>query len=166
MLDHHPGLARPCKSKEALVCCVVCSETFVHAITCLACCGISLPGACSTLASRVCLWRCNSPVLLLLLLLQEVMEQFKRVLERFMPQEGSEDGEAAEAGGEGAAAATAAGDKAEAAGPHSDADSDDEEGECCSSHLTAVALKSCTCPVMPMAMANAGSWCSRWLQTC
>eukprot|EP00878_Enallax_costatus_P017690 GHUV01018586.1.p1 GENE.GHUV01018586.1~~GHUV01018586.1.p1 ORF type:complete len:245 (+),score=116.57 GHUV01018586.1:298-1032(+) len=54
---------------------------------------------------------------------EEVMEQFKRVLERFMPQEGSEDGEA-EAGGE--AAANTAADKAEAAGPHSDADSDDE----------------------------------------
>lgn len=50
------------------------------------------------------------------------MEQFKRVLERFMPQEGSEDEEAAEAGGEGAAAA----DKAEAGAAHSDADSDEE----------------------------------------
>lgn len=53
------------------------------------------------------------------------MEQFKRVLERFMPQEGSEDGEA-EAGGE-AATANKAADRTEA-GPHSDADSD-EEGE-------------------------------------
>jgi hypothetical protein len=59
-------------------------------------------------------------------LLQEVMAQFKRVLERFMPQDEQQEGDAAAADGEEGAAAPAA---ADAAGPaHSDADSD-EEGE-------------------------------------
>jgi hypothetical protein len=60
-------------------------------------------------------------------LLQEVMAQFKRVLERFMPQDEQQEVDAAAADGvEGAAAPAAA---ADAAGPaHSDADSD-EEGE-------------------------------------
>eukprot|EP00879_Flechtneria_rotunda_P011084 GHRR01011581.1.p1 GENE.GHRR01011581.1~~GHRR01011581.1.p1 ORF type:complete len:612 (+),score=229.72 GHRR01011581.1:240-2075(+) len=54
---------------------------------------------------------------------EEVMEQFKRVLERFLPQEASENADAAEANGEAAPKA------AETAGPaQSDADSD-EEGE-------------------------------------
>jgi hypothetical protein len=59
------------------------------------------------------------------------MEQFKRVLERFMPQDtGSEEGDAAEAadGGAAAAAAGAGGGDAAAAAVVSDADSD-EEGE-------------------------------------
>lgn len=61
----------------------------------------------------------------LLLLLQEVMEQFKRVLERFMPQDEQQEGEETAAD----EAAGGAGTVAEAAGPaHSDADSD-EEGE-------------------------------------
>jgi hypothetical protein len=55
------------------------------------------------------------------------MAQFKRVLERFMPQDEQQEGDAAAADGEDAAAAPAA--AADAAGPaHSDADSD-EEGE-------------------------------------
>lgn len=58
------------------------------------------------------------------------MEQFKRVLERFMPQDtGSEEGDAADAAdGEAAAAAGAGGGDAAAAGAASDADSD-KEGE-------------------------------------
>jgi hypothetical protein len=58
---------------------------------------------------------------------QEVMEQFKRVLERFMPQDEADEGEQAAdaAGGRDAGAAAAA----DGAGPaHSDADSD-EQGE-------------------------------------
>ena len=55
------------------------------------------------------------------------MEQFKRVLERFMPQEEQQEGEDAADGEAGDTAAAQA--AAEAAGPaHSDADSDDEEG--------------------------------------
>jgi hypothetical protein len=59
--------------------------------------------------------------------LQEVMAQFKRVLERFMPQDEQQEADAAAAAdGEAGAEAPAA---ADAAGPaHSDADSD-EEGE-------------------------------------
>lgn len=56
------------------------------------------------------------------------MEQFKRVLDRFMPQDtGSEEGDAAEAADREAAAGGGAGEAA-AAGAASDADSD-EEGE-------------------------------------
>jgi len=58
---------------------------------------------------------------------QEVMEQFKRVLERFMPQDEADDSEqtADAAGGRDAAGAAAA----DGAGPApSDADSD-EQGE-------------------------------------
>jgi hypothetical protein len=56
------------------------------------------------------------------------MEQFKRVLERFMPAEpGSEEGDAADAA-DGDAAARGGGEAA-AAGAASDADSD-EDGEC------------------------------------
>ena len=59
--------------------------------------------------------------------LQAVMEQFRRVLERFMPAEpGSEEGDGADAGDGDAAAA--GGGEAAAAGAASDADSD-EEGE-------------------------------------
>lgn len=58
---------------------------------------------------------------------EEVMAQFKRVLERFMPQDEQQEGDAAAADGEAGAEAPAT---AEAAGPaHSDADSDEEGGE-------------------------------------
>lgn len=56
------------------------------------------------------------------------MEQFKRVLERFMPQEGADEGEQAAAADEAAAAGGAQGEAAAAAGEASDADSDEEGG--------------------------------------
>jgi hypothetical protein len=102
-------------------------------------CGVLCYVLCNDILPLCCAVLCPAPVCCL----QAVMEQFKRVLERFMPAEpGSEEGDAADAA-DGDAAARGAGEAA-AAGAASDADSD-EDGECVYLCVSTLGVLVCVC---------------------